>query len=73
MGQVTIKDLGEFTQNRTLFALDRGKKVKIDLYVWLEGQDVDCTNRIEDAMIMANVQFHVEYGGQSGLDIIPND
>ena len=70
---VTIKDLGEFLENRTLFTLERGDKVKIELYVWLEGQDVDCTNSIEDAMIMANLQFHVEYGGQSGLDIIPND
>ncbi len=71
--EVTIKSLGEFTQNRDLFSLERGKKVKIELYVWLEGQDVDCTNRIEDAMIMSNIQFHVEYGGQSGLDEIPND
>lgn len=70
---VTIKDLGKFIENRTLFSLDRGEIVRIELYVWLEGQDVDCTNRIEDAKIMANLQFHTDYSGQTGLDIIPND
>ena len=41
--------------------------VRIELYVWLEGQDVDCTNRISQAQILASIQFATETSGQSGL------
>lgn len=68
---VTIKSLGEFTSDTYLFSLRAGEMVKIDLYLWLEGQDVDCTNLIDEAQILANVQFDAEYGGQSGLVDIP--
>lgn len=68
---VTIKSLGEFASDTYLFSLDAGAMVKIDLYIWLEGQDVDCTNLIDEAQILANVQFEAEYGGQSGLVNIP--
>ncbi len=64
---VTIKTLGEFQTDTTLFELDIDSVVRIDLYVWLEGQDVDCTNLIEEAQIFANVQLHADYSGQSGL------
>ena len=68
---VTIKTLGEFMTDTLLFELDIDSMVRIDLYVWLEGQDVDCTNIIEEAQILANVQFHADYSGQSGLVDIP--
>lgn len=68
---VTIKTLGEFTTDTDLFSLDTGEMVKIDLYIWLEGQDVDCTNMIESAQIIANVQFATDYTGQYGLEEIP--
>ncbi|MBO5069128.1 MAG: hypothetical protein J6C37_02020 [Roseburia sp.] len=68
---VTIKSLGKFTSDPYLFSLDAGSMVRIDLYIWLEGQDVDCTNLIDEAQIIANVQFSTEYGGQSGLVDIP--
>ena len=71
--KVTIRDLGEFRQNRALFTLLAGEKVKIELYVWLEGQDIDCINKIVEAQILANLQFHVDYGGQSGLVDIPDE
>lgn len=68
---VTIKSLGEFMSDTYLFSLDANSMVKIDLYIWLEGQDVDCTNLIDEAQIIANMQFDAEYGGQSGLVDIP--
>jgi hypothetical protein len=38
----------------------------------LEGQDVDCDNRIgHEAKITANIQFYADPGGQSGMDPIP--
>lgn len=69
--EVTIKSLGQFTTPTDLFTMKAGEMVRIELYVWLEGQDVDCTNLIEDAQIIANVQFATEYTGQSGLVDIP--
>jgi len=68
---VTIKTLGEFMTDTMLFELDVDSMVRIDMYIWLEGQDVDCTNLIEEAQIFANVQFHADYSGQSGLVDIP--
>lgn len=64
---VTIKSLGKFDTNTELFEIEPGEMWKIDLYIWLEGQDVDCTNLIEDAQIIANIQFTADYSGQSGL------
>ncbi len=68
---VTIKTLGEFEGDTYLFTLGADEMVKIDLYIWLEGQDIDCTNLISEAQIVANVQFDAEYSGQSGLETIP--
>lgn len=70
---VTIKNLGEFLTDTSLFTLDAGDMVRIDLYIWLEGQDVDCTNLIDEAQIIANVQFDTDYEGQSGLVTIPGN
>lgn len=68
---VTIKSLGKFTTSTKLFTLQAGEVAAVDLYVWLEGQDVDCTNIIEEAQIIANIQFAADYEGQSGLVDIP--
>lgn len=35
---------GEFETNPVLFTLKPGEVVKIEIYLWLEGQDVDCSN-----------------------------
>jgi hypothetical protein len=67
---VVIKDLGEFQSDTELFSLQPGEMVKIDLYVWLEGQDIDCTNQITQAQIMACIQLASEASGQSGLQPI---
>jgi len=64
---VVIKELGEFEEMPTLFSMEAGDMVKIDLYVWLEGQDVDCTNEINEAQILASIQFAGDAGSQSGM------
>jgi len=64
---VVVYHMGEFRQEPRLFRLNSGETVRIDLYVWLEGQDVDCTNEIHKAQILANVQFNASGEGQSGL------
>lgn len=66
--------MGDFETPTDLFSLKTGQIVQIDLYVWLEGQDVDCSNLIgRDARIMANVQFLAQSGDQSGLEPIPEN
>lgn len=68
---VTIKSLGKFTTDTRLFSIRAGEMYRIQLYVWLEGQDIDCTNIVKEAQILANVQFTTEYSGQTGLQNIP--
>lgn len=68
---VVIQSLGEFTSETELFVLDKDEYAQIDLYVWLEGQDVDCTNIIgKEAQIFANIQFYADAIGSSGLSEI---
>ena len=64
---VIIRSLGEFTTDTELFSLRPGDMMKIDLYVWLEGQDIDCTNQINEAQILASIQFTSVVDNQSGL------
>lgn len=64
---VVIRELGEFQQDPKLFTLNSGEMVMVDLYVWLEGQDVDCTNEINGAQILASIQFAGDAGSQSGM------
>lgn len=64
---VVMHNLGEFTTDTALFRLMVDSMVKIELYVWLEGQDVDCTNQINRAQILANIQFIAKEEDQSGL------
>ena len=69
---VTIKTLGEFEGDTELFELTAGEIVRIDLYIWLEGQDIDCTNVIQEAQIISCIQFYADYTEQSGLVEIPS-
>lgn len=70
-------DPGEFLENPTLFTLKTGEIVKIELYMWLEGQDVDCSNAMSDGVtttkIQANIQFTGTTESQSGLVPIPTE
>lgn len=67
---VVIRELGEFQDKVILFSLKPGQMVMIDVYVWLEGQDMDCTNRITAAQILASIQFASDTGTQSGMQPI---
>lgn len=69
---VTVKSYGAFIKNHRLYTLETGKKVRIEIYIWLEGQDMDCINSINDAKLLANIQFDIDYEGHSGIDDIPD-
>lgn len=63
-----IHTFGEFDSEKELFKLEPDELAKISLYVWLEGQDVDCINAIgHHAELMANIQFTATTEGQSGM------
>lgn len=65
---VVVRTLGEFTTDADLFTLTPKELAKVTIYVWLEGQDVDCTNVIgQEAHILASIQFATESNGQSGM------
>ncbi len=65
---VVIYSLGDFTTDTQLFTLQAGQYAQIDIYLWLEGQDVDCTNEIgTKAQIFANIQFYANPESSSGL------
>lgn len=66
--EAVIHTLGEFETNTDLFTLEPDELARISVYVWLEGQDVDCTNVIgHEAQILASIQFATNSSGQSGL------
>ena len=68
---VVVYKHGDFLDNTYLFSLNEGEQVKIDLYLWLEGQDPDCTNHIgKESKIFSSIQFHVEAKDQGGLEEI---
>ena len=75
--QVEIR-VGEFLNNPTLFHLEPEQIVKIEMYIWLEGQDVDCTNAsvfalndlknlMDDQWLIGNIQFAGTTESQSGM------
>jgi hypothetical protein len=61
-------DLGEFTSPSDLFLIREDEMVQIRLYIWLEGQDIDCINTIADAKITANIQFLAVSYNESGME-----
>lgn len=64
---VVIHTLGELIDPQTLFSISTNEIIQIELYVWLEGQDMDCLNQSRDAQIQANLQFAGTGEAQSGL------
>lgn len=68
---VLVYDMGKFNSSSLLFEMEAGEVVQLQVFIWLEGQDVDCTNAIADAQIVANLQFGVDAIGGSGLVPIP--
>lgn len=68
---VVIRSAGEFLSDTTLFKLEPTELAKITLYIWLEGQDIDCTNEIgHEAKLLVSLQFAGDTSGQSGMDPI---
>jgi hypothetical protein len=65
--------MGKFNNSSILFEMDAGEVVQLQAFIWLEGQDVDCTKAIADAHIIANPQFAVDPVGGSGLVPIPRN
>jgi len=63
-----IYSFGEFITPNHLFDMSAGEKVKIQLYVWLEGQDADCTNALKESKIMTNIQFSATSIPSSGME-----
>lgn len=59
--------MGQFQTDTTLFTLEADEIMKIELYIWLEGQDVDCIGQVDQAEILASIQFKVDPKNQSGL------
>jgi hypothetical protein len=64
---VQIYTYGTFTTPTELFRLKAGEKAMIRLYIWLEGQDMDCTNAIRESQIFANIQFDAVSDPGSGM------
>jgi hypothetical protein len=70
----TIKSLGTFVGDSTFFTVEAGETYRIDMYIWIDGQDVDCYGLPEDTELIANIQFNADYTQQSGLvDIDDNN
>lgn len=69
---VTVKTPGEFITIKELFEIEAEQMLRIDLYIWVEGQDVDCYGLPEDAKLLANIQFESGSTSQSGMAEIPS-
>ena len=65
---VVVRQAGVFEREVNLFTLSENEIVKMEIYVWLEGNDVDCINAVgKDAQILANIQFLAVADSLSGL------
>ncbi len=65
-----IYDFGEFQDETKLFRVSAKSMVKVTLYLWLEGRDVDCINFTSSGAtsILGSIQFTSEGGyGDSGI------
>jgi hypothetical protein len=68
---VVIRSPGEFTTETKLFEIKPGELAEITIYIWLEGQDIDCTNEIgHEAKLLVCLKFAGDTSGQSGMDTI---
>ena len=66
---VVVFAYGDFLDDNHLFDLDEDCTAKIDIYIWLEGFDEDCTNEIgKEAMMLTNIQFYAERRVNTGLE-----
>jgi hypothetical protein len=67
----SAEETGEFITNPTIFSVKPGEIVRIEIYIWMEGQDVDCSNAMSNGVsttkIEANIQFTGTTETQSGM------
>lgn len=56
---------GEFLTTPTLFSVKTGEIVRIELYIWLEGQDVDCSNVMSDGVTTTKIEANIQLTGTS--------
>jgi len=68
-----LYQMGTFDGDATLFTMKADEVVKIQIIIWLEGQDIDCTNIISDASVIANIQFNATTEGGGGMVPITPD
>lgn len=62
-----IRETGKFLTDTALFDICEDELVRITVYIWLEGQDVDCTNQIgKNAKITANLQLYAAFEDRQG-------
>lgn len=47
------------TENKTIFDIESGI-TKVRIYIWLEGQDIDCENRSSVGNVSINIQFDAD-------------
>lgn len=66
---------GVFLANPTLMSLKANEIMKVEMYVWLEGQDVDCSNAMSDGVTTTKIEANIQFSGatetQSGMVPIP--
>ena len=53
----TIVKGGSGNISDVLFTMENGKEVKIEMYVWLQGSDLQCGNEIQAGNLEAQIQF----------------
>lgn len=56
LSKVETVDFADSTTDLNLFTLEAGIS-KIRVYIWLEGQDVDCNNDVSSGKIITNLKF----------------
>jgi len=68
LNDTVIYDPGEFLDDtKGLFALEPGISRKVTVYIWLEGQDQDCTNAISGGRIFGNLQLTGEQNNNTSI------
>lgn len=54
------------TDSEVLITVPAGHYLKTTIYIWIEGQDVDCQNDVSGQTFSANVKFTLVSGGAAG-------
>lgn len=55
--QLTTLDMGGATEDVYIVKLERNVPQRIRMFIWLEGQDMDCVNGLSAAEFVLNIEF----------------